>query len=265
MDITNALPVECISHIISLTTPRDACRVAVVSPIFKSAADSDLVWEKFLPTAYKLIISNSVSSSSLITSLSKKDLYFHLCRQPILINNGTMSFALEKETGKKCYTVGARGLCIELGSAPNFWEWTSLPESRFPEVAELAYLFYFWFFEVNARIETRILSHKTNYAAYLVFKFGKSIHGLQSADFVSGVYIEGINDKERQRPFLDPSRNTPQLFHNRKDGWMEIEMGEFFNKNGDDGTLLCTLFDFDRFGSSNGLIIQGIEVRPKKG
>ncbi|KAH9680975.1 F-box protein [Citrus sinensis] len=242
MDITNALPVECISHIISLTTPRDACRLAVVSPIFKSAADSDLVWEKFLPTAYKLVISNSVSSSSLITSLSKKDLYFHLCRQPILINNGTMSFALEKETGKKCYMVGARGLCIELGSAPNFWEWTSLPESRFPEVAELAYLLYFWFFE-----------------------FGKSIHGLQRTDFVSGVYIEGINDKERQRRFLDPSRNTPQLFHNRKDGWMEIEMGEFFNKNGDDGTLLCTLFDFDRFGSSNGLIIQGIEVRPKKG
>ena len=90
MDITNVLPAECISHIISLTTPRDACRLAVVSPAFKSAADSDLVWEKFLPSDYKLIISNSVSSSFLITSLSKKDLYFHLCHHPIFINNGTM-------------------------------------------------------------------------------------------------------------------------------------------------------------------------------
>ncbi|KAL9408676.1 hypothetical protein AB3S75_047122 [Citrus x aurantiifolia] len=90
MDITIALPAECISNIISRTTPRDACRLSVVSPVFKSAADSDYVWENFLPSDYKQIISNFVSDSSLITSLSKKDLYFHLCRNPIIINNGTM-------------------------------------------------------------------------------------------------------------------------------------------------------------------------------
>ncbi|GAY33745.1 hypothetical protein CUMW_276050 [Citrus unshiu] len=50
MDITIALPAECISNIISLTTPRDACRLSVVSPVFKSAADSDSVWENFLPS-----------------------------------------------------------------------------------------------------------------------------------------------------------------------------------------------------------------------
>ncbi|XP_006493716.2 putative F-box protein PP2-B12 isoform X2 [Citrus sinensis] len=236
-------------------------RLAAVSHIFKSAADSDLVWEKFLPSDYKLIISNSVSSSSLSTSLPKKDLYFHLCHYPVFINNCTMSFALEKETGKKCYMVGARGLCIEWGSTANFWKWTSLPKSRFPEVAELV---YFWFFEVNARIETRILSNRTNYAAYLVFKFGKSTDGFGSTLLASGVYVEGINDEERQGLFLDPSRNTPQLFHDRRDGWMEIEMGEFFNKNGDDGTLLCSLLDFDRFGTRHGLVIEGIELRPKK-
>ncbi|KAH9680953.1 hypothetical protein WN943_029547 [Citrus x changshan-huyou] len=262
MDITNALPVECISHIISLTTPGDACRLAVVSPVFKSAADSDLVWERFLPSDYKLIISNSVSSSSLITSLSKKDLYFHLCHHPILINNGTMSSAVEKQTGKKCYMVGARDPCIEWGSTPNCWKWTSTPESRFPEVAELV---YFCFFEVNARIDTRILSHRTNYAAYLVFKFGKSIDGFRSTQLASRVYVEGINDKKRQGLLLDPSRNTPQLFHDRRDGWMEIEMGEFFNKNGDNGMLLCSLLDFDIFGTRHDLVIEGIELRPKKG
>ncbi|KAK9180344.1 hypothetical protein WN943_029553 [Citrus x changshan-huyou] len=92
MDIAVAdqLPAECISHIISLTTLRDACISSTVCPIFKSAADSDSVWEKFLPSDYKQIISNSVSDSSLITSLSKKDLYFHLCHNPIIINNGAM-------------------------------------------------------------------------------------------------------------------------------------------------------------------------------
>ncbi|GAY50350.1 hypothetical protein CUMW_125880 [Citrus unshiu] len=108
MDITNVLPVERISHMISLTAPRDACRLAVVSPVFKSAADSDLVWEKFLPSDHKLIIPNSVSSSSLVTSLSKKVLIFHLYHHPIFINNGTM----EKETGRKCYVVGARGYLL---------------------------------------------------------------------------------------------------------------------------------------------------------
>ncbi|KDO37902.1 hypothetical protein CISIN_1g036372mg, partial [Citrus sinensis] len=173
------------------------------------------------------------------------------------------SFALEKEYGKKCYMVGARGLCIEWANTPNCWKWTSLPESRFPEVAELVHLMYFWFCEVSARLDTRILSHRTNYAAYLVFQFGKPISGFQRTRIVSGVYIEGINDKGRQRLFQDPCKSTLQLIQDRKDGWMEIEMGEFFNKNGDDGTLLCSLHDFDKFGTS--LIMQGIEVRPKKG
>ncbi|KAH9650039.1 F-box protein PP2-B10 [Citrus sinensis] len=159
--------------------------------------------------------------------------------------------------------VGARGLCIEWANTPNCWKWTSLPESRFPEVAELVHLMYFWFCEVSARLDTRILSHRTNYAAYLVFQFGKPISGFQRTRIVSGVYIEGINDKGRQRLFQDPCKSTLQLIQDRKDGWMEIEMGEFFNKNGDDGTLLCSLHDFDKFGTS--LIMQGIEVRPKKG
>jgi hypothetical protein len=91
MDVT-ALPEECIATIISFTSPRDACRDALVSRMFGSAAGSDLVWKRFLPPDYQQIISESVSSGSSSTSslnnLSKKDLYFHLCDNPILIGNG---------------------------------------------------------------------------------------------------------------------------------------------------------------------------------
>ena len=52
--------------------------------------DSDYVWESFLLTDYQQIISSLVSPSSSLSSLSKKDLYLHLCYNPILINNGTM-------------------------------------------------------------------------------------------------------------------------------------------------------------------------------
>lgn len=92
MDLSAVLPEDCISRIISFTSPRDACRSAVVSPLFKLAADSDDVWNRFLPSDYLQIISSaSESSSSTLTSLSKKNLYFYLCNNPIFINNnGTM-------------------------------------------------------------------------------------------------------------------------------------------------------------------------------
>ncbi|KDO49392.1 hypothetical protein CISIN_1g035450mg [Citrus sinensis] len=47
MDITvvGHQSAECISHIISLTVPRDACKSSLVCHVFKSAADSDSVGE----------------------------------------------------------------------------------------------------------------------------------------------------------------------------------------------------------------------------
>jgi hypothetical protein len=86
------LPEESIATIISFTSPPDACRYSVLSRTFKSAAGWDLVWERFLPPDYQQIISQSEPSVSslLLNVLSKKDLYFHLCRNPILIGNGNL-------------------------------------------------------------------------------------------------------------------------------------------------------------------------------
>ncbi|KAJ4957167.1 hypothetical protein NE237_013950 [Protea cynaroides] len=49
-DDLNVLPEGCISNILSLTSPSDACRSSVVSSVFRSAADSNSVWERFLPS-----------------------------------------------------------------------------------------------------------------------------------------------------------------------------------------------------------------------
>lgn len=78
----DSLPEDCISNIISFTSPRDACVVASVSKTFKSAAKSDIVWEKFLPPDYPSLIPQSR------VFLSKKDLYFTLCDDPVLIEDG---------------------------------------------------------------------------------------------------------------------------------------------------------------------------------
>ena len=78
------LPEECLSHIISLTSPADACRIAAVSPIFRSAAESDAVWKRFLPSDVVEIVSRS---DTRVEYSSAKELFFLLCNS-ILIDGG---------------------------------------------------------------------------------------------------------------------------------------------------------------------------------
>ncbi|CAK9173806.1 unnamed protein product [Ilex paraguariensis] len=81
------LPEGCISEIIALTSPRDACRASAISSAFKLAAESDSVWEKFLPSDYPEIISRSVSP---VVYSTKKELYFLLCDTPILLDGSNL-------------------------------------------------------------------------------------------------------------------------------------------------------------------------------
>ncbi|PKA53390.1 F-box protein PP2-B10 [Apostasia shenzhenica] len=79
------LPEECLSLIISLTSPRDSCRSAAVSAAFRSSALSDAVWHRFLPPDLISILSRSRDPPSFA---SKKELYLRLCDRPILIDGG---------------------------------------------------------------------------------------------------------------------------------------------------------------------------------
>ncbi|GAA0161210.1 hypothetical protein LIER_17575 [Lithospermum erythrorhizon] len=54
------LPEDCISEIISWTSPLDAAKLCVTSKAFKAAADSDTVWKTFLPSDYQDIISRQL-------------------------------------------------------------------------------------------------------------------------------------------------------------------------------------------------------------
>ena len=88
-ELFNVLPEGCIANLLSLTTPRDACRSSLVSSSFRSASESDVVWERFLPieTEYmEAIVSLSFSS--------KKQLFLHLCDHPLLIDDGKLVISL---------------------------------------------------------------------------------------------------------------------------------------------------------------------------
>uniref|UniRef100_A0A2C9U145 F-box domain-containing protein n=1 Tax=Manihot esculenta TaxID=3983 RepID=A0A2C9U145_MANES len=52
----SVLPEGCISDVLSFTTPGDACTLSTVSSLFNNAAQSDTVWERFLPADFRSII-----------------------------------------------------------------------------------------------------------------------------------------------------------------------------------------------------------------
>ncbi|ESR34096.1 hypothetical protein CICLE_v10006983mg, partial [Citrus x clementina] len=119
--VVDQQPEECISHGISFTTPRDACRSSLIP------------WVKFLPSDYKEIIFSSVSDSSLITTLSKKDLYFYLYHHLVFIINDSrvtiIVLSFNRVLRWRRLVVGARGLFIAWEGTSNYWKWTSLPKS----------------------------------------------------------------------------------------------------------------------------------------
>ncbi|KAM7488530.1 hypothetical protein LguiB_026014 [Lonicera macranthoides] len=264
------LPEDCISNIISRTSPRDACRACSISLGFKSAADSDIVWEQFLPSDYPEILSGSAAP---VVFSTKKELYVRLSHSHLLLDGGKMSFSLDKESGKKCYMVGARQLSFESTDNAQLWNWKSSPDSRFSEVAEL--LNVNWRVNILGKFHTRLLSQKTTYVAYFVFTFPKGIiHGRESActsirylnKRENVTYKAAIHTSTTRIPTCRSGRQSHQSLHRlgqrrRKDGWMEIEMGQFFNDYGVDGEVEMRFsgFQFEKFG----LIVEGIEFRPK--
>ncbi|KAA8548449.1 hypothetical protein F0562_000133 [Nyssa sinensis] len=270
MNYFSLLPEGLIAEILSLTSPRDACRSSAVSHGFKSAAESNIVWKRFLPSDYQQIISRAVTPDPVV-SPTMKDLYFRLSNFPILLDGGQLSFSLEKETGKKCYMLPARELVIIWGSTPQYWTWPAHPESRFSEVAELQHVCWL---EIKGKTGTQMLSRNTTYAAYFVFKIAEENYMLKAAKVYVRLVKEAIEDEANGTAInvywkSNTSRHATRqhvgrrLPKERTDGWMEIEMGEFFIDQGDAGEVEMYLTEITS-PWKRGLIVEGIELRPKE-
>ena len=125
----------------------------------------------------------------------------------------------------------------------------------------MAELKYVWWLDIWGRIETRLLSTNTRYAVFLVFKFGRAKHGFQRKYMELSVNYEGNENEFVKRVLLDSQDASDEGPREREDGWKEIEMGEFFNEFGDDGSVVCRLFD--DMTEKAGLLVEGIGFRPK--
>ncbi|XP_049370809.1 putative F-box protein PP2-B12, partial [Solanum verrucosum] len=257
------LPEGCIAEIFAFTSPPDVCRFSLISTSLHSAADSDSVWAKFLPSDYPSIIAKSPTPIPNFRSL--KDVYVYLSDHPILIDEGRKTFSLDKWTGKKCYFLGARDLNITWGDTPEYWEWTCVPESRFPEVAQLKFVRWL---QIWGTIRAGILSPLTSYTAYFVYKLGDDSYGFDTRHMEVSVGISGVESANGRIAFLHlnpqhPSnlkldKPVPKL---RDDGWFELELGNFFTENEDD-CIELRIEDVKTGCTKRGLIVEGIEIRP---
>jgi hypothetical protein len=124
------LPVGCVAHVLALTSPRDVCRCAAVSPSFRDAAESDTVWERFLPADYLAILLRS-GSGRLPPPSSKKEAYLRLSDSGVLvIDSSDTAVWLARGSGAKCVALPARKLSLPWDDGEFSWRWTSHPLSR---------------------------------------------------------------------------------------------------------------------------------------
>ncbi|KAL8237430.1 hypothetical protein R6Q59_018511 [Mikania micrantha] len=273
----NMLSDDCVSTILSLTSPPDACRFMLASSSLRSAADSDTVWAGFLPSDLPQLLSRTHTQLSFS---SKKDLFFQLC-DSILIDGGIRTFSLNKVSGKKSYVLSARALSISLSNEPNHWTWTNHSTSRFPEVIELKTITSL---EIEGRIDTQDLSPNTTYGAYLIIKVSDRAFGLDSIPSETSItkhecsvtnttFLCPLDDQKQQfeslffmnrRRMMDKRvvEGDDRRPSTRGDGWLEVELGEFYVGEKSERVTM-NLMEVKGHQLKGGLIIEGIEVRPK--
>ncbi|KAJ4806228.1 F-box protein PP2-B11 [Rhynchospora pubera] len=256
------LPVDCLSRIISLTSPIDACRCSVVSTFFRSAAAADVVWEHFLPADLDNILSQTLDKPVFV---SKKDLYFHLSNEGILVDDGKMILSLDRLTGAKICMLSTRAVDIIWGWDVRYWQYVPNHDSRFSEVAQLMIV---WWLELRITLSCKNLTPKTRYAAYFIFKLEDDSNGF---DLPIEANI-AVGDQETQhkvclQPRNDTARHSinnpiryPQV---RADQWSEVEIAVFFNDGEEDDHFSANVEETRGLWAKKGLIFYGIEFRPK--
>jgi len=135
--------------------------------------------------------------------------------------------------------------------------------NRFPGVAEKHPV---WWREIRGMINRLALSPNTQYAAYLVFKIIDT-YGLNYPVELS-ISVQG-GHRSTKVVCLNP--NVERKAHNRveglprpsvrSNGWLEIEMGEFFNSGLENEQVQMSVVEIG-FEQKRNLFLEGIEVRP---
>lgn len=150
--------------------------------------------------------------------------------------------------------------------------------NRFAEVAELVMVCWL---EIQGTINTKMLSPNTTYGAYLIVKFPDRAFGLETLP--SEVSVEVGDHRSRGTVYLrcnagirtklgrvsvdtlrsrDVGGGVERVIEKREDGWLEIELGDFYN-DGSEREVKMSLREVKGQHLKGGIVVEGIELRPK--
>ncbi|KAL0384786.1 UNVERIFIED_CONTAM: F-box protein VBF [Sesamum radiatum] len=158
--------------------------------------------------------------------------------------------------------LSARELSIVWSTNPLCWCWKPLHQSRFPEAVELVMVCCL---DIRGKINTRMLSPNTTYVAYLVIQLARRAFGLGALPFEVSVEVGDYKTHGRICMNRDECNSVETLhegLHARNDGWLEVELGEFYN-NGDEKEVKMEFKEIKGAQLKGGLVVEGIELRPK--
>ncbi|XP_020199099.1 F-box protein PP2-B13-like [Aegilops tauschii subsp. strangulata] len=141
--------------------------------------------------------------------------------------------------------------------------------------------------EISGKIHCKKLSENVTYAAYMVFKLhpaafcgldypfqeasvsvGEGHKSISQVCLQSCVEDEGDGGESPRIHVLESLEweitlgDDMAIPRRRDDGWMEVELGEFYNEEGCEGEVLVSLTE-TALTSKRGLILFGIEFRNK--
>lgn len=168
-------------------------------------------------------------------------------------------------------------------------------KNRFGKAIELISVCWL---DIRGKINTSLLSPDTDYTTYLVYKPAVVVYGFDHQPVEISVGLSG-EESVKRTVFLDPEgglqanyvrvprrltwlhstraanqprpqvplpvdvdRRYPKA---RKDGWLEIELAQYFHKEGENRDLEISMMEIKGGHWKSGLVIQGIEIRAKSG
>lgn len=126
--------------------------------------------------------------------------------------------------------------------------------------------------EIGGKIRTKMLTPNTTYGAgaYLVMEISERAYGLDL--MASEITLEVGNQVCSSYVFLQQGEDNKQMgnlgnkkegsVREREDGWMEVELGEFYSGEKDEEVKM-SLMEVKGCHLKGGLLIEGIQFRPK--
>lgn len=113
--------------------------------------------------------------------------------------------------------------------------------------------------DIRGKIRARLLTSKTIYGVYLVFKLDPKSIGFET---IKGVirFVEDETDVDAERRGSIVQLQAEDE-RERENGWMEVEIGSFYVDGGDEGEVEARVLETSNRIKS-GLTIEGMEFRP---